>query len=151
MSSSDGFLYCPSNADGTFCHCSNCPDNDYDDDGVCFLRPGGQCFSAVEETFDERTKSFQIIRDFGCISANDQAILQCRGDLVPSHYPRSIKCCNYTDLCNKYLLPQLKRRAKIPSTGFLYEYKFYFLTLLVCIVVAAALVALAFAYYIYYR
>lgn len=63
---------------GLTCYCEgHCPENTQN--GTCEVRPGGQCFSAVEEVIDEITGQIEPEYSFGCISA-DQAgsLLQVR-------------------------------------------------------------------------
>lgn len=48
------------------CYCDgSCPNNV--NKGTCETRPGGYCFSAVEEVYDEITGTFEEERTFGCM------------------------------------------------------------------------------------
>ena len=56
---------------------------------------------AVEEVLDPETDSLVPERTYGCLPADEQGLLQCKGHLVPHFQPRSIACCQEEDLCNK--------------------------------------------------
>lgn len=48
------------------CYCDgSCPNNV--NNGTCETRPGGSCFSAVEEVYDETTGTYEEERTFGCM------------------------------------------------------------------------------------
>lgn len=48
------------------CYCDNsCPNNE--SNGTCETRPGGSCFSAVEEVYDETTGTYEEERTYGCM------------------------------------------------------------------------------------
>lgn len=56
---------------GLACYCDgSCPGNTQN--GTCEARPGGQCFSAVEEVIDDITGQVEPEYSFGCLSP-DQA------------------------------------------------------------------------------
>ncbi len=113
---------------GIKCYCPQCPGNDVSDinynNGTCDVRPGGVCFSSVFEKYDIENNEYDERREYGCISDPDHVLLQCKGaDLVPSLNRASIKCCNFTDLCNKNLYPTLKPiRMRQTSNKFLSDY-----------------------------
>lgn len=121
------FTYVP---DGILCHCNNCPGVEDDENGTCYLRPGGQCYSAVAEVYNVDENEFEPDRKFGCISDDDEALLLCKGDLIPSFYGHSVKCCNFTDLCNKDLFPHYKPRAHTSSPNSFFKDNSLFITLL---------------------
>lgn len=107
------------NSSGILCYCEECPHGKDEEVDFCPLRAGGQCYSAVEQLYNHEKRAFEVVRSFGCFSETEQALLQCKGDLVPAHYGRSIKCCNYTDFCNKNLLPSLPHGiSPTPETPF---------------------------------
>ena len=48
------------------CYCDgSCPNNV--NNGTCETRPGGFCFSAVEEVYDETTGTYEEERTYGCM------------------------------------------------------------------------------------
>lgn len=48
------------------CYCDNsCPNNE--SNGTCETRPGGSCFSAVQEVYDEATGTYEEERTYGCM------------------------------------------------------------------------------------
>lgn len=52
------------------CYCDGvCPDNSVNN--TCTTRPGGTCFSSVEEIFDESTGELEPERIYGCMSPED--------------------------------------------------------------------------------
>lgn len=56
---------------GLTCYCDgSCPGNTQN--GTCEVRPGGQCFSAVEEVIDDISGQIEPEYSFGCLSP-DQA------------------------------------------------------------------------------
>lgn len=51
------------------CYCEgHCPDGEHN--GTCDLRPGGQCFSAIEEYDNE------IERTYGCLPPDERGLMQ---------------------------------------------------------------------------
>lgn len=143
------YIYlCFSFSAGIICYCNNCPGNRDAENGTCPLAFGGQCFSAIEQVYFKEDNSYENVRTFGCFSASDQALLQCRGDLVPSYNLRSIQCCNFTDLCNQNLLPQLKIRNIIPPPNIFMQSNIHLLTLLLSFIFGFIIIFayIAFAY-----
>lgn len=52
------------------CHCDGvCPENGLNN--TCQTRPGGTCFSSVEELQDEATGELEPERIYGCMSPED--------------------------------------------------------------------------------
>jgi len=52
------------------CYCDgSCPDNV--SNGTCETRPGGSCFSAVQQLYDETTGMYEEERTFGCMPPED--------------------------------------------------------------------------------
>lgn len=125
------------------CYCEECPDGKEVRD-YCILRPGGQCFSSVEGIYNNETREIEPVRSFGCISESDQALLQCKGNLVPAFYGRAIECCNYTDFCNKDLLPIYTPKDIAPSSN---TYFGNYLFLIMLLLVTSTLVGIIFAYF----
>lgn len=85
---------------GIKCYCEGyCPDDRLE----CDLKPGGRCFKNVIEVWDEGANEYILERSFGCLPPDDQAFMQCKGNLVPHLKPQGIACCNDTDYCNQNL------------------------------------------------
>lgn len=99
--------------DGMLCYCNPCGGPPDEENDKCLLKPGGQCFSAIHEEYNKEEGVRESIRTFGCFSGSDNALLQCKGDLVHSKNLQSVACCNFTDMCNKDLKPELKPRSFI--------------------------------------
>lgn len=58
------------------CYCEgHCPDDR--PNGTCEIRPGGQCFSAVEHVRDETGRLVEE-RNYGCLSADERSVMQVR-------------------------------------------------------------------------
>ncbi|XP_065212231.1 bone morphogenetic protein receptor type-1B-like [Planococcus citri] len=100
------------NYTGIICYCISCPGEE-EENSTCRLKEGAQCYAAVEEVFNPDINDYEPVYDAGCLGPDEQSTLQCEGDRVPSENYRSIKCCNFTDLCNKNLLSEYKPRTKI--------------------------------------
>lgn len=98
---------------GITCYCEgHCPDNRQN--GTCEGRPGGYCFSAVEEVWDAELREYVPEWSFGCLPPDEQGFMQCKGYLVPHLQGKNIICCNMTSLCNKDSFPEYKPR---PTTA----------------------------------
>lgn len=96
---------------GINCYCDGfCPDDKQN--GTCVLRPGGYCFSAVEEVWDTEFLEFVPEWSFGCLPPDESGLLQCKGNLVPHLREKNIICCNDRDLCNKDVFPELTRKPR---------------------------------------
>ncbi|XP_046405242.1 bone morphogenetic protein receptor type-1B [Ischnura elegans] len=96
------------------CYCDgHCPDNVAN--GTCTARPGSHCFSAVEEVYNPDTGSWGPERTYGCLPPEETGLMQCKANVVPHRKPKSIMCCNDSDLCNKYLVPEYEVRTPTPE------------------------------------
>ena len=129
----------PADIGGIICYCESCPHFGRDEQSYCFLRPGGQCFSAIEEVYNAETRTLEPQRTFGCFSDSQQALLQCKGDLVQSYYGRSIQCCNFTDLCNKDLLPTYTPRETSSIVNKLLGNRVFVIALLVLVLLCLSI------------
>ena len=59
---------------GLSCYCEgHCPTTTQH--GTCEVKQGGQCFSMVEEVYDETTGQMEAEYSFGCISADQGSSL----------------------------------------------------------------------------
>merc|ERR1711936_27947 len=130
------------------CFClGHCPGNELN--GTCTAPPGAPCFSAVEEVLDPETDLLVPERTYGCLPADEQGLLQCKGHLVPHFQPRSIACCSDADLCNKELAPIYEARPE--TTPATLDPSVYHVALLVsltiCLVVFILLVTFAYLRY----
>ncbi|KAJ8679950.1 hypothetical protein QAD02_015737 [Eretmocerus hayati] len=89
---------------GIKCYCEgDCPD--YEESGTCELKPGAQCYSSVQAEWYDDSSEFLPERKFGCLPPDESTILQCKGNLVHHVQPKTIACCDSSDLCNRDLLP----------------------------------------------
>lgn len=94
------------------CYCEgHCPFDQQN--GTCTIRPGGHCFSAVEEIWDAELQDYVPEWSFGCLPPDEQGFMQCKGNLVPHLLGKNIICCNDTELCNKDLFPMYKQRSTV--------------------------------------
>jgi len=135
-------------AEGITCFClGHCPGNELN--GTCTAPPGAPCFSAVEEVLDPETDLLVPERTYGCLPADEQGLLQCKGHLVPHFQPRSIACCSDADLCNKELAPIYQTRPETaPATMDPSVYHVALLvSLTICLVVFILLVTFAYLRY----
>lgn len=88
----------------TICYCDgHCPGDNQN--GTCETKPGGQCFSAVEEVWDSEAEEFVPEWSYGCLPTEEQGLMQCRGAQVPHFRGKNIVCCNKTDMCNQGVFP----------------------------------------------
>ena len=62
-------------------------------------------FAAVEEVLVFVTHEYVPERTYGCLPADEQGLMQCKGHLVPHFEPRTIACCSDRALCNQDLAP----------------------------------------------
>lgn len=98
---------------GITCYCDgHCPDDRQN--GTCEAKPGGHCFSAVEEQRDPETGEYYPEWSFGCLPPDEQGLMQCKGNLVPHLQSKSIICCNDADSCNKDVFPEYSPRPTVP-------------------------------------
>lgn len=70
------------------CYCDgSCPNNAIN--GTCETRPGGYCFSAVEEVYDEISGTFEEERTFGCMPPEENGgfLMVCTRIPIPNHFP----------------------------------------------------------------
>ena len=94
------------------CYCEgHCPFDQQN--GTCTLKPGGHCFSAVEEVWDAEIGDFVPEYSFGCLPPDEQGFMQCKANLVPHLQSKNIICCNNTEQCNKEIFPKYKQRPTI--------------------------------------
>jgi len=94
------------------CYCDgSCPSHTND---TCETKPGGFCFSSVDEFYDDETGRMEEERTFGCISPDESGGLfqlnQCKVAQVPHLHGKNIHCCQ-TDFCNKDKLPVLPKKS----------------------------------------
>lgn len=107
--------------------------------GTCETRPGGSCFSSVEEVLDESTNEFEPERTYGCMGPEQSGGLlqvkkkqllfmniflknvfffvcfQCKVATVPHLHGKNIYCCDSEDFCNKDLHPKYVPRTTTPA------------------------------------
>ncbi|XP_055376659.1 bone morphogenetic protein receptor type-1B isoform X2 [Condylostylus longicornis] len=91
------------------CYCDgSCPSHTND---TCETKPGGFCFSSVDEFYDEYNGRYEEERTFGCISPDESGgLFQCKVGQVPHLHGKNIVCCQ-TDFCNKDALPMLPKKS----------------------------------------
>ncbi|TDG48946.1 hypothetical protein AWZ03_004630 [Drosophila navojoa] len=96
------------------CYCDgSCPNNV--SNGTCETRPGGSCFSAVEEVYDETTGTYEEERTFGCMPPEDNGgLLMCKVSVMPYLHGKNIACCDEKDLCNRELQPDFMPKLTTP-------------------------------------
>lgn len=100
------------------CYCDgHCPDDS--SDNTCQTRPGGHCFSAIEEFFDHETSSFLTESTYGCLPPEELGLMQCNGNFVPHQNSIKIHCCDDSDFCNKniHLEPPIRRPTVETTTS----------------------------------
>ncbi|XP_050525051.1 bone morphogenetic protein receptor type-1B-like [Daktulosphaira vitifoliae] len=86
---------------GLTCYCEHqCPNGQ--PNGTCITSRHSQCFSAIQEEYNEETGEYEPVASYGCLAAGEQGFLQCKGG--NSLYGLAIQCCN-TDMCNKEIHP----------------------------------------------
>ena len=85
------------------CNYNYCPNGEAN--GTCSLLPGGYCFSFLQEVVNVEKNELEGEWHFGCLSPDEKGYMQCQGDLSPHEIPKSIKCCQGPDFCNKDLKP----------------------------------------------
>ncbi|KAJ6646190.1 Bone morphogenetic protein receptor type-1B [Pseudolycoriella hygida] len=87
-----------------FCYCDgHCPDNL--SNGTCETKPGGSCFSAVEEVLNEINGEYESERTYGCMPPEEHGgLMQCK--ISPSIHGKNIECCDSENFCNKLVHPQ---------------------------------------------
>ncbi|XP_023935564.1 bone morphogenetic protein receptor type-1B isoform X2 [Bicyclus anynana] len=89
---------------GIVCECTGagmCPGGA--PNGTCGTQPGGYCFVAVEELYDD-SGLVVLERTAGCLPPDESGLMQCKK--VPHQNPKAIECCE-KDYCNRRLRPQL--------------------------------------------
>ncbi|XP_019865442.1 bone morphogenetic protein receptor type-1B isoform X3 [Aethina tumida] len=95
------------------CYCEgHCPNPDHVN-GTCEIKPGGKCFTAVV-LGDDREE----VRTYGCLSADERGLMQCKGHLVPHEQSKTIQCCDDSDLCNRNLKPILLHKPTTNTPDF---------------------------------
>lgn len=99
----------------TICYCDgHCPGEIQN--GTCETRPGGHCFSMVEQIFDPDLEKYVPEYSFGCLPPEESGLMQCKGSQTPHQVPKNIICCNQTDLCNREVFPTYStKRPMIPD------------------------------------
>ncbi|XP_014223178.1 bone morphogenetic protein receptor type-1B-like isoform X1 [Trichogramma pretiosum] len=106
----------PSLVSGLTCYCDgSCPSDKQN--GTCQTRPGGHCFSAVEEIWDSEQEELVPEWSFGCLPPDEQGFMQCKGYLVPHLQGKNIVCCNDSDLCNRDIFPMYKSHSTPPPNS----------------------------------
>ncbi|XP_016936622.1 bone morphogenetic protein receptor type-1B isoform X1 [Drosophila suzukii] len=103
------------NARSLTCYCDgSCPDNV--SNGTCETRPGGSCFSAVQQLYDETTGMYEEERTFGCMPPEDNGgFLMCKVAAVPHLHGKNIVCCDKEDFCNRDLYPTYTPKLTTPA------------------------------------
>ena len=132
-----------------FCsgHCGGGLPNDVN--GTCQAKENAKCFSAVEEVLDPVTDKLVSERTYGCLPPDESGLLQCKGNLVPHLNPKSIECCDDSELCNQYLYPSY---TPTPSQDPVFESPDTFhiallISLSICLVIFIILVTFAYLRY----
>ncbi|XP_045476224.1 bone morphogenetic protein receptor type-1B-like isoform X2 [Harmonia axyridis] len=98
------------------CYCEgHCPNEQVN--GTCEIRPGGMCFASVEAAVDDDGYEYPIYT-YGCLSADEGGLMQCKGHLVPHLVPKSIQCCDDTNQCNRNLKPFYPERPTTEAPTF---------------------------------
>ncbi|XP_073826849.1 serine/threonine receptor kinase thickveins isoform X2 [Musca autumnalis] len=97
------------------CYCDgSCPNNIIN--GTCETRPGGSCFSAVEEVYDEITGTYEEERTYGCMPPEESGgFLMCKVAAVPHLHGKNIDCCDSGDMCNRNLYPAFTPKLTTPA------------------------------------
>ena len=101
---------------GRLCYCDPCEVGNTNN--TCILREASKCFTAVQLVFEKNERI--EIWSYGCLSPDEQTLLQCKGNLVPHTNPMSIECCDDSDKCNYDLKPEYTERSTTPSSDLQY-------------------------------
>ncbi|KAG8182734.1 hypothetical protein JTE90_026185 [Oedothorax gibbosus] len=143
-------------ASSLICYCSSghCPNGQQN--GSCFARPHSQCFSAVEQVYNEQTDLLEEERTHGCLPPEESGLMQCKGHLVPHQIPKSIACCANGDWCNRHLMPTpvvrtttanpLYEGELVPYSGFLNIVFFWVAFIVVSLILVSVLICMYIRY-----
>lgn len=97
------------------CYCDGSCPNDMVN-GTCETRPGGSCFSAVEEVWDEETQRHEEERTYGCLPPEENGgLLLCKVSVSSHLHGRNIICCDSGDYCNRNIHPAYTPRITTPA------------------------------------
>uniref|UniRef100_A0A1B6BX14 receptor protein serine/threonine kinase n=1 Tax=Clastoptera arizonana TaxID=38151 RepID=A0A1B6BX14_9HEMI len=134
---------------GVLCYCEgNCPEDQQN--GTCLAKPGSQCFSAIVEVYNQENGLYEPEISYGCLPPEEQALMQCKGHLVPHQRGKSIQCCNYTDLCNKLIIPTYQPRTTMSPPLSLEEtipYIALLISVTICLIVFLIIVTFVYLRY----
>lgn len=123
--------------------------------GTCETRPGGFCYSSVEEVNDESSDDNGPNRAYGCMPPEQSGgLLMCKVSLVPELHGKNIVCCDTSDYCNFEVHPPFKRRTTTtPKPGTDDDQEFPFVALMISIIVCGALclTVIGAMYFVYKR
>ncbi|XP_039948987.1 bone morphogenetic protein receptor type-1B isoform X1 [Bactrocera tryoni] len=128
------------NARTLSCYCDgSCPDNVIN--GTCETRPGGSCFSAVEEVYDEITGTYEEERTYGCMPPEENGgLLMCKVAAVPHLHGKNIVCCDSGDFCNRNIHPEYTPKStttppELPVSSQSIHYLLMLTSLTVCLTI----------------
>ncbi|KAK6629834.1 hypothetical protein RUM43_003654 [Polyplax serrata] len=141
----------PKRSNGVLCYCvGHCPGDQAT--GTCEAQEGGTCFTAIEEVFNTETNKWEPDVTYGCFPGDERGLMQCKSYMIPHAKEKAIKCCNYTDYCNRALTPKLEIRSTTPSPGMSYDDSIHYIALIISVTVCliAFLVIVAY-YYLRYK
>ncbi|OWA53580.1 Bone morphogenetic protein receptor type-1A [Hypsibius exemplaris] len=113
-------LFYPASALDCYCEGEGCADHHVN--STCVGARNSKCFAAVREELDKLTEVLHTVYTFGCLPADENTILQCKGNLPPQiRYRFQIKCCDEEDFCNRDLEPELPPRTTTTTTTPAYD------------------------------
>lgn len=105
------------------------------------------CFASVESVYNPETKLMEPEYSYGCLPGDERGTMQCRGQSG-----KSVQCCNYMDLCNNLLKPEIDTRPSTPSPGMTYDESIHYIALIISLTVCfVALLVIVAYYYLRYK
>lgn len=133
--------------EGILCYCqSHCPEDRVN--GTCEAPPGAQCYSAVEEVYNEATGDYEALHTYGCLPSDETLFLLCKTNLMG----KSIICCNFTDMCNQQLRPTYRPRTTPAPVHDPWDDSVHYLALIISLTVCLTVFLLLITYvYLRYK
>ena len=94
------------------CYCEGEGCAEHHINSTCLAGKDAKCYATIREVPDKRTEEVHVVYEYGCLPAEENTILQCRGNLPPQVFYRfRIECCGHEDFCNDGMVPELPPRV----------------------------------------